>query len=120
MYDRFLKLLKEKNLTASKVAKATGINRSTFTHWKNGDFTPKVTTLQKIADYFKVPVSYFYGEDEQPSYYLDEETAKLAQELHDDPDLRAMFSTARNMPKEDVIAFKNLMEKYKSTNEYKE
>lgn len=32
---------------------------------------------------------------ETQQYYLDAETAKMAQELHDDPNLRAMFKAAR-------------------------
>lgn len=71
MYKKFATLLEKTNTTAAKVAKATGINRSTFSHWKNGDYTPKIETLQKIADYFGVSVNYFYDEpEEQPSYYL--------------------------------------------------
>lgn len=34
MYEKFQKLLDEKNVTANRVAKATGIDRSAFTHWK--------------------------------------------------------------------------------------
>ena len=117
MYDRFLKLLKEKNLTASKVAKATGINRSTFTHWKNGDFTPKVKTLQKIADYFKVPVSYFYGEDEQPSYYLDEQTAKVAQLMREDPNLKLLFSADKKVREETLEQVKQILKIMKGNKE---
>ena len=34
MYERFNKLLQEKGLTAYKVAKATGVSRSTLAAWK--------------------------------------------------------------------------------------
>ena len=37
--------------------------------------------MQKIADYFGVPVSYFYSDEEIPEYYFNEETAALAEEL---------------------------------------
>lgn len=115
MYDKFLALLERTNMTASKVAKATNINRSTFSHWKSGDYTPKIETLQKIADYFGVPVRYFYGDTkEKPSYYLDEDTAKLAQEIHDNPELRAMFKASRKLSPKDIETFTKLIEGFKN------
>lgn len=61
-YEKFENLLNENNVTAYKVAKNTGLGFSFFTKWKQGKTTPKLVTLQKIADYFGVSVSYFTGE----------------------------------------------------------
>lgn len=63
MYEKFLKLLKQHNTTPYKVAKATGIANSTLSNWKSGTVTPKLDKLQKIADYFGVPIGYFTGEE---------------------------------------------------------
>lgn len=62
MYDKFKKLLVENGITAYRVAKETEIPTSTFSDWKNGRSQPKIEKLQKIADYFKVPVTYFLNE----------------------------------------------------------
>lgn len=59
MYSKFEKLLKERGVTAYKVAQATGVSTATLTSWKKGVYTPKPDKLQKIADYFGVPISYF-------------------------------------------------------------
>ena len=59
MYERFEKLLKEHGITAYRVAKDTGVTTATLTSWKQGKYTPKRDKLQKIADYFGVPVDYF-------------------------------------------------------------
>lgn len=69
MYEKFEKLLKEKNLSTYRVSKDTGITSSTFADWKSGRSVPKLPKLQKIADYFGVPVSYFT--DEEPSVNAD-------------------------------------------------
>jgi transcriptional regulator with XRE-family HTH domain len=58
LYKYFDKLLQRDGITAYKVAKATGITNSTFSEWKKGTYTPKVDKLQKIADYFGVPLEY--------------------------------------------------------------
>ena len=59
MYDKFEKLLEERNLTAYRVSKDTGIPSATFTEWKNGKYKPKVEKLMILADYFNVPLEYF-------------------------------------------------------------
>lgn len=117
MYLKFERLLKERNVTAYKVGKATGIPSAVFSDWKNGKYTPKQERIQKIADYFGVPVSYFYGEEEKPQYYLDDETVKMAQELHDNPDLRAMFKATRNLSPKDIATFTKLIKGYRGDNE---
>lgn len=62
MYERFEILLLENHVKPVEVGRATGINPSTFTTWKNGTTTPKQGTLKKIADYFGVSVSWLLGE----------------------------------------------------------
>jgi len=63
MYEQFLKLLDENQVTAYRVAKYTGIAESTFTNWKTGKCKPKLEKLKKIADYFGVTVDYFIDEN---------------------------------------------------------
>ena len=58
MYEIFEKLLKEKGITAYRVAKETGVTTSTLTCWKKGKYTPKREKLEKIADYLGVSVEY--------------------------------------------------------------
>ena len=46
------------NVTTYQVAKATGISTASFSGWKQGKWNFKQEKLQKIADYFGVPLSY--------------------------------------------------------------
>lgn len=64
MYQRFEELLRNKNVTAYRVSKETGIPASTFTDWKTGKSKPKVDKLKKIADYFNVTIEYFLAESD--------------------------------------------------------
>lgn len=61
MYERFVELLQEKNITAYRVSKETGVTQTTLSDWKTGRATPKTATLQKIADYFNVSLDYLTG-----------------------------------------------------------
>ena len=64
MYSKFVKLLQNTNSSVADVVRGTGIGHSTFCDWKRGDYEPKSDKIKKIADYFGVPLSYFYGEDD--------------------------------------------------------
>ena len=70
MWEIFEKLLQEKGLTSYKVAKETGIGRSTFTDWKNGRSVPGTDKLMKISEYLGVSIEYLKTgkEPEQKEY----------------------------------------------------
>ncbi len=114
MYDKFEALLKERNLRASDVAKQTGISTTTLSAWKLGKYEPKQDKMQKIADFFGVPISYFY--DDTPSYYFDENVADLAEELHVKPGLRILFDASRDLKEDSLKMFAEMIETYKKTN----
>lgn len=59
MYCKYEELLKKTGETSYQVSKATGVGQNTLSNWKTGRSQPKVDKLQKIAEHFGVPVSYF-------------------------------------------------------------
>lgn len=58
MYEIFARLLEERGLKAADVCRGTGLPSSLFSEWKRGKSTPKPDKLQKVADFFGVPLSY--------------------------------------------------------------
>ncbi len=123
MYDIFEKLCAEKGVTPYRVCKETGLTTSTISNWKAGRYTPKTDKLQKIADFFGVSIEFLMGTDEKeesPIYYTNEETAKLAQEMFEDEDMRSLFHMKRTMPPERFKAhiefMKNLYNQEKKEN----
>lgn len=64
MYKKFQDLLKKRGITAYRVYKDTGISQSTLSDWKRGRSNPKLDKLQILADYFKVPITYFLEDKE--------------------------------------------------------
>ncbi len=107
MYEIYCKLRDDKGLKDSDVARATGITKSTFSDWKNGRSKPKDEKLLKIADFFNVTLDYLRtGEDSslQDIYYLNNETAQVAQEIFENKELRALFDVQKDMSAEDLKA----------------
>ena len=62
LYNKYEALRQEKGVSTAAVCNATNLNAATFSHWKQDLYTPKVDKLLKIADYFGVPISYFYDD----------------------------------------------------------
>lgn len=117
MYEIYLELLEKSGKKHSDVSKATGIPASTFSDWKKGKSSPKQDKLQKIADYFGVSVEYLTTGEQPPNYYLNEETAQIAQEIFDNPNLKALFETAsRNTSPKQLQLVKDMLEEMKKTN----
>lgn len=57
-----VRLLKEKGISANKLLTELSLPNSAITQWKKGFASPSAKALQKIANYFELPISYFYEE----------------------------------------------------------
>ena len=116
MYGIYAKLRDERGLTDYKVSKLTGIGQSTFSDWKSGKTKPKLAKLEKIAEVLGVSLEYLMTGKEPEGYYLNDETARIAQEVYDDPDLRMLFSASRDARPEDIRLAADLLRRLKETN----
>lgn len=58
-YEKYIELCKQTNKRPYSVSKELGLSSSNVAQWQKGS-TPRPQVLQRIADYFGVPVSYFY------------------------------------------------------------
>ena len=56
-YENYKKIRDSKGVRDVDVAKATGIDQSTFSHWSKNKYTPKENKLKSIADYFGITLS---------------------------------------------------------------
>ena len=115
MYSVFKNLMEQKGVTPYEISKATGIPASAFTKWKQGISAPKADRLALLADYFSVPVEYLLT-GEMPAgegYYIDEETAKTAQALFENKDMRLLFDAARDASPEDLQMVAQILERLK-------
>jgi len=112
MYEIFEELMKLNGYSAYKVSIETGIAQSTLSDWKKGKSIPKADKLQKIADLFNVSLEYLRTGKEKEggeTYYLNEETAKMAQAIFESRELRALFDTARDASPDDLATAHNML-----------
>ncbi len=77
IYENYCKIRDSRECTDAKVSRETGVTKSTFSDWKSGRCKPKIEKLQKIADYFNVPLSYFFSENEDMKEVLNEDIKEV-------------------------------------------
>lgn len=110
MYEIFEQLLQSYGLSAYKFCKETGISQSTISTWKKRRNIISGEIAQTIANYFNISVDYLMTgkEKEADKYYLNDETAKVAQEIFENKELRALFDVQRDMEPDDLVALHNM------------
>lgn len=109
VYERIESLRNSRGISQGKLEKELGFSNGSISKWKNG--TPKPERLQKLAEYFGVTMEYLMtGEEKEDSqeYYLNEETAKAAQEIFENKELRMLFDAARGADPEDLKALHSM------------
>lgn len=112
MYEVFAKLLSDRSLKAADVCRGTGLPSSFFSEWKRGKSNPKMDKLQKIADFFDVPVEYLVTgklPEDKNCYYVNKETAEIAQQIFERKELRGLFDTAKDSKPEDLKVVNDML-----------
>lgn len=118
MYEIYCQIRDKLGLKDSDVAKGTGITKSTFSDWKSGRSNPKNDKLQKIASFLGISVDYLTTGIEQEggeTYYLNDETKEIAQEIFKNKELRMLFDVSRNASPERLMAYYNLIKAMQDT-----
>lgn len=59
--QRIAELMKEQNLTQTKLANALGMHQSNVSEWLSGKKEPSITSLWLLADFFNIDVDYLIG-----------------------------------------------------------
>lgn len=98
LYENIKKACSERGISINKLETELRLPRSSVSKYNKN--SPSIDKVQKIADFLEFPLEYLTtGEKEDsPVYYTNEETAKLAQEMFEDEDMRSLFHMKRTMP----------------------
>lgn len=95
--------------TQTDLVNDLGFNKSAVSTWCNGTRLPRMDKVEMLAKYFNVNRSDLIEEkDGNPGYYFNEETAKAAQEIFENKELRMLFDATRDADPEDLRALHNM------------
>lgn len=109
MYSVYAKLRDSSGMKDVEVSRALGFHPSVISDWKRGKATPKYDKLKQIADFFGVSVEYLTTGVQPDGYYINSETAEIAQELFANRDLRLLFDASRNATPEQLKLIRDLV-----------
>ena len=111
---RLSALLLNSEMTQSDLASMLGVSESTVGKWLLKKAFPRMSIIEKLSIIFNRPKAYFYDDqEERQTYYLNPETAQLAQEIHDNPDLRILMDASRKLSPEDIRFVVDLVSRMK-------
>ncbi len=105
LYEQIRNVAKEKGYSINRLEQELGFARSSINKFNKNK--PSIDKLQQIADLLDVSLDYLMtGEEkeDEPKYYLNEETAQAAQEIFENKELRMLFDAARDADPEDLRA----------------
>ena len=101
VYKNIKKRRKELGLSQEELAKKTGYtNRSSIAKIENGEVDIPQSKILAFAKALQIPAGDLMGETE--NYYIDPQTAELAQEIFDNKQLRLLINDARDAAPEDI------------------
>lgn len=102
------RIASDQNRTQADIARDLRLNKATVSSWMNGTRVPKMENIDMLCHYFNVSRSDIMeegdGNSQQQKYYTNDETAKAAQEMATNPELKALFDVQRDMDPEDLQA----------------
>ena len=130
LYQNIKKYRLANDWSQSELARRVGYaDKSMISRIENGKVDLQLNQIKAFADVFGITASELMGSDgidtnsddvqqnvHSADYYLDAETAKKAQELFNDKDLRVLFDAARGSRPEDLQMAADLLRRLKETN----
>ena len=110
------RLLQDREKTQSEVAKEIDVSPQTFNTWTQGIAIPRMGKIQRLADYFHIEKSALLDKaPQEQTYYNNPETAKVAQEIFDNSDLRVLFDAAKDSSPEQLKLAAEMLRQFKKT-----
>ena len=95
--------LKKNEKTQADLVKYIGISSSTVSNWCTGQKMPRADKIQSIANWLHIEIGDLMQEKEsEDRYYINEETAEMAQQIFENKDLRVLFDAAKDADPEDL------------------
>ena len=122
IYERIRRLRQENNMSQDELANKTGYtSRSTINKIEAGKIDISRAKIKVFADALGVTPAYLMGweEESEQGYYTDPEVAEYAEELRTNPELRVLFSSSRNLTKEQMQEAYNFIKFLKMKEENK-
>lgn len=105
--------LNKYEMTQADLAKQLTVGTTSVYNWCNAIKTPRMDKVDAMCKIFNCKRSDLMEEhqDSPDTYYLNDETREIAQEIHNNPRMRTLFDMSRKMSPERLDAHIDFMKK---------
>ena len=113
--ERVKTICKDRKIPISKLERDLGYSNGYIGQLRKGTFPND--RLKEIADYFGVSVDYLMTGKEKEggeTYYLNDETREIAQEIFEKKELRMLFDVTRKSTPQRLMAYYNMIKELES------
>ena len=111
--DRIKEACTARGVAISRLERECGFSNGYIRGMKDGNMSAE--RLQKVATYLRVSFNWLLtGEQPNDGYYINAETAEMAQNLYDRKDLRMLFDSVRNLSKEQIKLLQQMADSWEN------
>lgn len=110
--DRIKEICAVKRIAISRLERDCGFSNGYIRGMKDGKMSAE--RLKKVADYLDVTTEYLLTGDDD-GYYINPETADMAQQIYDNKDLRLLFDVAKDVTPEQLKLLHDLALSWKKS-----
>lgn len=102
----------QRGMTQMELAEGLRTSQSAITSWENGKREPDFKTIERIADYFNVPISTLLPSNDN----VDSDSANIiAEAIQQNQKLKVLFDKLRFMPDKTLDVFISVAEAFTFT-----
>ena len=116
--NQFARLLKYylslNDKTQADMVRDLGYDKSTVSGWCSGSRVPKLDVIIDIANYLHVTPGDLIVENDEETYYLNDDARDMAQFMFENPEYKVLFDASRKISKEDIETVKAIMDRFRS------
>ena len=87
MANNIKRLLEERDMTQTDLCNALNLKQMTVSDWCNAKTYPRIDKNEMMANFFGVSKADLVEEPKSDEYYIDPETAAIAQQIKDSKEL---------------------------------
>lgn len=108
--------LNENNMTQVELANKLGVGTTSIYNWVSGLKTPRMDKVDAMCNIFNIRREDLLTDaPQEQTYYTNPETAKVAQEIFDNSDLRILFDAAKDSTPEQLKLAAEMLRQFKKT-----
>lgn len=100
MAERLRYYMNLRNVSQNELAEYLHVSQPAVSTWCKGIKMPRMNKIDAICSYLSITREDLMREEGSQSYYANTETAKMAQQIFENKDLRVLFDAAKDVSPE--------------------